>query len=477
LPKQSIRAFLKRREAEMNYKKFAVSRTNNINESVWDRIRAFGRGAMRGFTGRSGPVSAAERGQISTIGNRFAERRASNYGNNDGMSQMYGSEIKAQQRAAATARVKPEVEAERRTAASLVKNNPTASKAGEFVGKYGSDVAGLAGVSKLAVKGAVKVGQAVAQRQATKAATKNMDNLKQAAKPYVSNVKVNAPTTVPVPKTSASPIPNRPAPGTSVASSTTVRPSAPKAVSTNVVSPQKAAATAVATGAVAAAVTAKRPNTDAQAKAKPAPSPNLGLKAPDAPAPLSKELTPEPAAPKTMPVAPSRPAPRRAAPIPAPEPKSRAMFQAYNDAADSGDDNPAAFFRADRQLSRERNAMNESFEQFAKRFIIEQKKTKVVAADVQDLSGPNKPIGKSEKEQHHGMTAEAALVGSKKKGKSTLGKLEKRMPAGNQGRTQNNYLGEAKKRVMKKINGRTDTGQQPESIDLEPTKDEFKGNY
>jgi hypothetical protein len=53
---------------------------------------------------------------------------------------------------------------------------------------------------------------------------------------------------------------------------------------------------------------------------------------------------------------------RTSAPAAAPEPQSRQMFQAAQDRADTGENDSAAFFRADRQMQRERgaSAMNES---------------------------------------------------------------------------------------------------------------------
>ena len=89
--------------------------------------------------------------------------------------------------------------------------------------------------------------------------------------------------------------------------------------------------------------------------------------APAAPAASPRPAAPRPAAPRPEPAAPAAPAADTSKPA---EPLSRKMFQA---AQDQGDDSPAAFFRADKQLSKERASMNESFDSFVRKFVNEKR--------------------------------------------------------------------------------------------------------
>lgn len=220
--------------------------------------------------------------------------------------------------------------------------------------------------------------------------------------------------------------------------------------------------------------------------------------------------------------APKPAAPRPATPTPAaPAQPSRSsqMFQAYSDKGD--DATSADFFRADRQAQAERKAapaptasrpapaapqkpqqsnadymrssgmMDEANLERKIRKMLEQKSAKFnpVAADYQDSSGPNKPVGKSEKEQHHGVDEEILQeLGPNRRRKrnrfkTTLGTLEKRNWGGNQstkGRySEEHTLSEARKAAFAKVNskkkGRTDTGKPADIVDTEPKLNRMTG--
>ena len=221
----------------------------------------------------------------------------------------------------------------------------------------------------------------------------------------------------------------------------------------------------------------------------------------------------------------TRPAPRQAAPAAssAPDQPSRSsqMFQA---ASNKGDDATSAdFFRADRQAQSERKSapaapqkpqqsnadymkssgmMDEANLERKIRKMFEQKSAKFTGggADIQDLSGPNKPVGKSEKEQHHGVAEEniqeisgtATGFGGRhnpkrSQAKSTLGgnKMKTRASlqrSGNQkaaGRYEEYTISEARKAAFKKVEkmkgSRTDTGSPADPIDTEPSKPSMTG--
>jgi len=97
------------------------------------------------------------------------------------------------------------------------------------------------------------------------------------------------------------------------------------------------------------------------------------------------------------------------------------------------------------------------------------------AADVQDLSGPNKPVGKSSKEQHHkSMEEELGLQPKERPSlgpnrsrslniyKRTLGKLEKRRWGGNQSQ-RGRYTVEGEVDL-----GSTETSKKSETVDIKP---------
>lgn len=89
------------------------------------------------------------------------------------------------------------------------------------------------------------------------------------------------------------------------------------------------------------------------------------------------------------------------------------------------------------------------------------------AADVQDLSGPNRPINKSSKEQHHeSVDIEEGLGPNRKRAlnvyKRTLGKLEARRWGGNQSQ-RGRYTVEADVDL-----GSTDTKKNSETVDVNP---------
>lgn len=93
-------------------------------------------------------------------------------------------------------------------------------------------------------------------------------------------------------------------------------------------------------------------------------------------------------------------------------------------------------------------------------------------ADIQDLSGPNKPVNASEKEQHHVKEARSPMVSGGAQGKATLGKLESRV-GGQIARGNQNIRGRNLAETEKEI-GKTATGQKTkkgtETIDTKPEK-------
>jgi hypothetical protein len=147
--------------------------------------------------------------------------------------------------------------------------------------------------------------------------------------------------------------------------------------------------------------------------------------------------------------------------------------------------------------------MDESLEKKIRRMYREQKSEKFtggVAADLQDYSGPNKPVGRSEKEQHHGIVDEENLeerIGSqfgtrrnrkRHAFKTTLGKLENRNWGGNQSMKNRyeefSFMKEAREKAFEKVKtkkdqmskgNRTDTGSPADMINTEPTKPSMTG--
>ena len=127
------------------------------------------------------------------------------------------------------------------------------------------------------------------------------------------------------------------------------------------------------------------------------------------------------------------------------------------------------------------------------------------SADLQDLSGPNKPVGANEKEQHHGLSEEeieearstttglgGTHAGGMKKTGPNINKagagLQQRAGAqrsGNQRRNPAMYAEEATKKVLKKLKekkgeqplGKTATGQPGDTIETQPTKPELVGYH
>jgi len=239
----------------------------------------------------------------------------------------------------------------------------------------------------------------------------------------------------------------------------------------------------------------------------------------------------------------ARPAPSPAATTssarpsaPAQPTRSSQMFQAMSDKGD--DATSADFVRADNQARAERQAaptapasstqrparqqtsapqqsnadylkssgmMDESLEKKIRRMYREQKSEKFtggVAADLQDYSGPNKPVGRSEKEQHHGIVDEENLeerIGSqfgtrrnrkRHTFKTTLGKLENRNWGGNQSMKNRyeefSFMKEAREKAFEKVKTKKDqnsevngkktlTGEIPNEIDTEPKKPSMTG--
>ena len=127
------------------------------------------------------------------------------------------------------------------------------------------------------------------------------------------------------------------------------------------------------------------------------------------------------------------------------------------------------------------------------------------AADIQDLSGPNKVVGSKPREQHHGLSEEdieearstttglgGTHAGGIKKSGPNINKagagLQQRAGAqrgGNQRRSPAMYAEEATKKVLKKLKekkgeqplGKTATGQAGETITTEPSKPELVGYH
>ena len=128
------------------------------------------------------------------------------------------------------------------------------------------------------------------------------------------------------------------------------------------------------------------------------------------------------------------------------------------------------------------------------------------SADLQDMSGPNKPVGANEKEQHHGLSEEdieesmpstttglgGTHAGGMRKTSPNINKagagLQQRAGAqrsGNQRRDPAMYAEEATKKVLKKLKekkgeqplGKTSTGQPGDTIDTQPTKPELVGYH
>lgn len=97
------------------------------------------------------------------------------------------------------------------------------------------------------------------------------------------------------------------------------------------------------------------------------------------------------------------------------------------------------------------------------------------AADLQDLSGPNRPIGISTKEQHHKPKALEEIVGpthqrSLKRVSGVASKLpndRKRFQGGNQIRRQSSYTIEAEQDLGKTATG-AKTKKTTDQINLEP---------
>ena len=242
----------------------------------------------------------------------------------------------------------------------------------------------------------------------------------------------------------------------------------------------------------------------------------------------------------------AKPAARPAAPpassAPAQPTRSSQMFQAMSDKGD--DATSADFVRADNQARAERQAaptapasstqrparqqtsapqqsnadylkssgmMDESLEKKIRKMYREQKSEKFtggVAADLQDYSGPNKPVGRSEKEQHHGIVDEENLEEirgtatgfggrhnpRRSSSKTTLGgeRLKSRASmqrSGNQ-RMKNRYeefsimKEEAREKAFEKVKtkkdqmskgNRTLTGSPADMINTEPTKPSMTG--
>jgi hypothetical protein len=127
------------------------------------------------------------------------------------------------------------------------------------------------------------------------------------------------------------------------------------------------------------------------------------------------------------------------------------------------------------------------------------------AADIQDLSGPNKVVGSKPREQHHGLSEEeieearsttTGLGGTHASGMKKTGPninkagagLQQRAGAqrgGNQRRSPAMYAEEATKKVLKKLKekkgeqplGKTATGQAGDTITTEPSKPELVGYH
>jgi hypothetical protein len=101
------------------------------------------------------------------------------------------------------------------------------------------------------------------------------------------------------------------------------------------------------------------------------------------------------------------------------------------------------------------------------------------AGDLQDLTGPNKPVGRNEKEQHHveeGVDMPNPGLGARhnpSKNVFSHAKVPKKrywQKTGNQKRTAGSYVSEDEVNL-----GKTSTGKSGEKIDTAPVKKELTG--
>ena len=95
------------------------------------------------------------------------------------------------------------------------------------------------------------------------------------------------------------------------------------------------------------------------------------------------------------------------------------------------------------------------------------------AVDVQDLSGPNRRVGTSSKEQHHVTEIRMPINRGGTQGKSTLGNLETRTGGqrarGFQGRRPASYTAESEEEISKtKTMTGSNTKKREETINKEP---------
>lgn len=103
------------------------------------------------------------------------------------------------------------------------------------------------------------------------------------------------------------------------------------------------------------------------------------------------------------------------------------------------------------------------------------------AADLQDLSGPNRPIGGSTKEQHHKMKSLDEIVGpthqrSLKRVLGVASKLpskRKRFQGGNQSRSIKSYAMESEEELGKTMTGKK-TKKKTEDINFKPEQSDEK---
>lgn len=118
-------------------------------------------------------------------------------------------------------------------------------------------------------------------------------------------------------------------------------------------------------------------------------------------------------------------------------------------------------------------------EQAKKKMIGNGKSFKGGAGDLQDLTGPNKPVGRSEKEQHHVEEAvdmpNPGLGSRHNPAKSVFSHAKvpnKRywQKTGNQKRTKGSYVSEDEVNL-----GKTSTGKSGEKVETSPVKKELTG--
>jgi hypothetical protein len=452
------------------------------------RLRAFGTGVVQGITGnnRANVGDARDRGALS-VTNRIAQQHRRGERSSMTADELADQEYGANMRAVA-ARKAGEARATEtnRRADALEKSNPTATNAGRVAGEIGGMAAGVAGAAPAA---AARVGAAVVRNSSvvagtqavknfgnnfvkgatgsTRNVTRNLDGSKQWASPGRASKAGEA-----VGKAAANPAAQGAATG-AIAAATGV--AANKAVNTTPTkpaadvgdSPREKAAVSHQQAAQKAVIDKRSDQDDSEHRASQSTMPS------DPPLPPSRPAAApdaqKPAAPRPV----ARPKPEAPTQTSSPEPKSKQMFQAYSDKGD--DASSADFFRADRQMQKERG-LRESYNRVLKNPSVEDTINFLLSEQLNEVRIEKEKPKSQFGAKHHP---------SKNTHKRTLGALEKRNWGGNQKRKPSTYAEEATKKAFKKLSekesvrplGRTATGQAGDVIDTKPTKSELTGYH